>query len=129
MVSDANLVARTRTDEPGADAAPADTDAKMDANAKPIPKPRIDPEDTIASIFFSFKPGSNSSDAPPNEYTTKERTTQRQSKVNALRELDTYSVHGVCELSAPADYAEDASQTLTSDSHQMLMIVANLVGS
>ncbi|KAL1733698.1 hypothetical protein EV714DRAFT_281754 [Schizophyllum commune] len=102
MVSDANLVARTRTDEPGADAAPADTDAKMDANAKPIPKPRIDPEDTIASIFFSFKPGSNSSDAPPNEYTTKERTTQRQSKVNALRELDTYSVHGV--------YAHDSGQ-------------------
>ena len=49
-------------------------------------------------IFFSFKPDSSSTDTPSKEYTT-----QRQSKVNALRELDTYSVHGVCEFSAPAD--------------------------
>ncbi|KAL1678893.1 hypothetical protein EV122DRAFT_289979 [Schizophyllum commune] len=95
MMPDAVLAAMKRRDEPGADAAPADADAKMDANAKPIPKQRIDPEDTIASVFFSFKPGSNFTNTPPEEYTTKERTTQRQSKVNALRELDTYSVHGV----------------------------------
>ncbi|KAL1707871.1 hypothetical protein EV121DRAFT_198320 [Schizophyllum commune] len=90
MMPDAVLAAMKRRDEPGADAAPADTDAKMDANAKPIPKQRIDPKDTIASVFFSFKPDSNFTDTPSEEYTT-----QRQSKVNALRELDTYSVHGV----------------------------------
>ncbi|KAL1713207.1 hypothetical protein EV715DRAFT_277453 [Schizophyllum commune] len=90
MMPDAVLAAMKRRDEPGADAAPADTDAKMDANAKPIPKQRIDPEDTIASIFFSFKPGSNGIDPMRKDYTT-----QRQSKVNALRELDTYSVNGV----------------------------------
>ncbi|KAL1758243.1 hypothetical protein FB107DRAFT_207623 [Schizophyllum commune] len=88
---DAVLIARTGRDEPGIDAAPSSTDA----NAKTVPKQaNTDSKDALASIFFSFNPGSNSSDAPPNEY-TKERTTQRQSKVNALRELDTYSVHGV----------------------------------
>ncbi|KAI5832624.1 hypothetical protein K523DRAFT_267354 [Schizophyllum commune Tattone D] len=89
---DAVLIARTGRDEPGSDAAPPTTDA----NAKTVPEQaNIDSKDALASIFFSFKPGSNSTDAPPNEYTTKERTTQRRSKVNALRELDTYSVHGV----------------------------------
>ncbi|KAL1692710.1 hypothetical protein GGG16DRAFT_123823 [Schizophyllum commune] len=84
MMPDAVLAAMKRRDEPGADVAPADTDAKMDA------KRRIDPKDSIASIFFSFKPDSNGIDPMRKEYTT-----QRQSKVNALRELDTYSVHGV----------------------------------
>ncbi|KAI4526757.1 hypothetical protein K525DRAFT_188348 [Schizophyllum commune Loenen D] len=90
IMPDAVLAAMKRRDEPGADATPADANAKMDANAKPIIKQRVDPENTIASIFFSFKPGSNGIDP-----TRKEYTAQRQSKVNALRELDTYSVHGV----------------------------------
>ena len=98
MVPDAVLVARAAGDQGGADATPAGTDTNLDANAKPILKQRINPKDTIASIFFSFKPDSSSTDTPSKEYTT-----QRQSKVNALRELDTYSVHGVCESSAPAD--------------------------
>ncbi|KAL1660174.1 hypothetical protein GGF50DRAFT_63732 [Schizophyllum commune] len=95
MMPDALLMAEAVGEE--AAMSPTDTaPPSTDANAKTVPKQaNTDPKDNLASIFFSFKPGSNSSDAPPNEYTTRERTTQRQSKVNALRELDTYSVHGV----------------------------------
>lgn len=38
IMPDAVLAAMKRRDEPGADATPADANAKMDANAKPIIK-------------------------------------------------------------------------------------------
>ncbi|KAI5895570.1 uncharacterized protein SCHCODRAFT_02686936 [Schizophyllum commune H4-8] len=95
MMPDAVLVAKALGEEVAVN--PTDmAQAPTDANAKTVPKgANTDPVDALASIFFCFKPSNSSTDTAP-EYTTKECTTQRRSKVNALRELDTYSVGGVC---------------------------------